>query len=328
MNKRVVFFLVLAATLTVVLISGCRKKDDVTVLKLAHGLDTTHPVHKSMVFMAEKVKQNSAGKLRVDIYPSEQLGTERECIEQLQLGSLGITKVSSGVLESFVPAVNVFGLPYLFRDSEHYWKVLQGPLGKQILDAGQSVGLKGLCYYDSGARSFYTNGKQIKTPGDLAGMKIRVMQSPMSLKTIEAMGGSPTPIAWGELYTSLQQGVVDGAENNPPSFYTSRHYEICEYYTLDEHTRLPDVLVMDLKAWNKLSPEFQRILIEAVDESVEYQKKLWAEFVQKSLDEVEKAGVTIIKPDKEPFRQAVKDFVAEFEGTEIGNLAQKIQEVK
>jgi tripartite ATP-independent transporter DctP family solute receptor len=309
--------------------SGCGKKSpDVKVLKLAHGLDTNHPVHKAMVFMAEKVEEKSAGRLRMDIYPSEQLGSERECIEQLQIGALDMTKTSSSPLESFIPQVKVLGLPYLFRDSEHYWRVLLGPIGKELLAAGQNVGLKGLCFYDAGARSFYTRNKLINTPADLAGMKIRVQKSNMAIKMIEAMGASATPIDWGELYTSLQQGVVDGAENNPPSFYTSLHYEICKYYILDEHTRPPDVVLISTVVWNKLSPEFQTILQQAADESVAFQRQLWAEKEKENLQQVEKAGVTIIRPDKKPFRDAVKSMWDEFEGTQIGELADRIKQVQ
>jgi tripartite ATP-independent transporter DctP family solute receptor len=327
--KKVIVFCLLVTCLSLGTFSGCGKKSSgVKVLKLAHGLDTSHPVHKAMVFMAEKVAEKSAGALRIDVYPSEQLGTERECIEQLQIGALDMTKTSSSPLESFIPQVKVLGLPYLFRDSEHYWRVLLGPTGKELLAAGEGVGLKGLCFYDAGARSFYTRDRLINTPADLAGMKIRVQKSNMAIKMIEAMGASATPIDWGELYTSLQQGVVDGAENNPPSFYTSLHYEICKYYILDEHTRPPDVLLISTVVWNKLSEEFQTILQEGANESVAFQRQLWAEKEKENLEEVEKAGVTIIRPDKEPFRDAVKSMWDEFEGTQIGELANRIKQAQ
>jgi tripartite ATP-independent transporter DctP family solute receptor len=208
--------------------AGCEKKQEQkaeVVLKLGHSLDVTHPVHKAMVYMAQKVAEKSNGRMKVEIFPNEQLGTEKECIEALQLGYMAITKTSTAVMEGFVPKMKIFGIPYLFRDSEHYWKVLNGPIGKELLLAGQSKGLRGLCYYDAGARSFYAK-KEIKSPADLTGLKVRVMKSIMSMDMVKAMGGSPTPIAWGELYTSLDQGVVDAAENNPPSFRTSRHYEV------------------------------------------------------------------------------------------------------
>jgi len=324
--------IVLVTCLLVVgfLIVGCGKKDDsekVTTLKLAHGLDTTHPVHKGMEYMAKLVLEKSGGKLKIDIYPSEQLGSERECIEQLQIGALAMTKTSTAALESFVPEVKVLGLPYLFRNDDHYWKVLLGDIGKELMDAGMSKGLKGLCFYDAGARSFYAK-KPIKTPADLVGLKVRVIKSNMAMKMIKAMGGSATPIDWGELYTSLQQGVVDAAENNPPSFQTSHHYDVCKYYTLDEHTRPPDLLLISNAAWNKLSPEFQQVLQAAADESVTYQRKLWAQKVEESLKIVKDAGVEVSYPDKGPFKEAVKSLWDEFEGTELMDMARRIEQVK
>ncbi len=328
MKKITTILCITVVSISVLGVWGCgRKEGKVKVLKLAHGLDINHPVHKAMVYMADKVKEKSGGRMRVEIFPSEQLGNERECVEGLQLGSLAMTKTSSGPMEGFVPQIRVYGIPYLFRDSQHYWNVLLGPIGKELLVAGESKGLRGLCYYDAGARSFYAK-KPINTSADLKGMKIRVMNSVMAMGMIKVMGGSATPIPWGELYTSLDQGVVDGAENNPPSFETSRHYEVCKYYILDEHTRLPDMLLISSKVWNKLSPEFQQILQQAVDESVEYGRKIWAEAEQEAMKKVEAAGVTIIRPDKESFRQAVQPMWKEYENTEIGELIKKIQEVK
>ncbi len=326
-NKTILFWLFICMALTIS--AGCKKKDaqPQTVLKLGHTLDIAHPVHKAMVYMAERVNEKSAGRMKVEVYPSEQLGTEKECIEALQLGYLAMTKTSSAPMEGFVPKMKIFGIPYLFRDSEHFWKVLKGPIGRELLLAGQSKGLRGLCYYDAGARSFYSK-KEIHSPADLKGLKVRVQNSIMSVKMIIAMGGSPTSIPFGELYTALDQGVVDGAENNPPSFYTSRHYEVCKYYTLDEHTMLPDFLAISTSVWNKLSPEFQQVLQEAVDESVEYQRKIWAEAEKDDLKSVQDAGVKVIQPDKEPFRKSVKSLWDEFEGTDIGELIKRIQEVQ
>jgi tripartite ATP-independent transporter DctP family solute receptor len=329
MNTKAIILSLLCFWLTAVVLVGCGKKDHgVRVLKLAHALDTEHPVHKGMVFFAKKVSEKSAGRLRIDIYPSGQLGSERECIEQLQVGALSITKASSSAIEAFVPKMKVLGLPYLFRDSEHYWQVLLGPIGKELLAAGESVGLKGLCFYDAGARSFYTKDKPIESPAELKGMKIRVQKSEMAIKMILAMGGSATPIDWGELYTSLQQGVVDAAENNPPSFYSSMHYEVCRYYILDEHTRCPDVLLISTFVWEKLSPEFRRTLQEAADESVTYQRQRWAEKEKQCLEDLEKAGVTITHPDKTPFREAVGSMWKDFENTEVGELAERIKQVQ
>jgi tripartite ATP-independent transporter DctP family solute receptor len=312
------------------LIAGCSEQKGtgrIVILKLAHSLDINHPVHIAMQYMADRVHEKSQGRLSVEIFPSEQLGNEKECMEALQLGFLAMTKVSVAPMEGFVPKMKIFGIPYLFRDSEHYWKVLKSSLGKELLLAGHSNRLRGLCYYDAGSRSFYSK-KEIRSPADLKGMKIRVMNSAMSMKMITAMGGSPTPMPWGELYTSLEQGVVDAAENNTPSYRSSRHYEVCKFYTLDDHSRLPDILVISTRVWNNLSPEYQKILQEAVDESVEFQRKIWAEAEETDMETVKQAGVTVIIPDKKLFQESVQSVWKEFEGTEIGDLIKQIQEVQ
>jgi len=308
--------------------SGCGEKQSTVILKLAHVLDTSHPVHKGMEFMAERVAEKSDGQMRVDIYPSGQLGAERELIELLQIGSLAMTKVSTSPLESFVPEMKIFSIPYVFRDEEHLWKILKGDIGRRLLLAGQEYFLRGLCYYDAGSRSFYTKEVPINTPQDLGGLKIRVMKSLTAVEMVKSLGGSATPIAWGELYTALQQGVVDGAENNPPSFYLSKHYEVCKYYILDEHTSVPDILLMSTRVWSDLNERQQKWLQESVDESVERQKILWKEASDHALQEVQKAGVEIIHPDKTPFREAVASMHESYEGTSIYELIKEIDAVQ
>jgi tripartite ATP-independent transporter DctP family solute receptor len=262
-----------------------------------------------------RVKSN--GKMKIQIYPSEQLGTERQCLELLQIGSLDMTKVSTGSLENFSPNIKVFGLPFLFRDRQHSYSVLDGPIGRDLLSGTEKYWLKGLAYYDAGARSFYTKEKKINSPEDLDGLKIRVMESKTAFDMVKALGGSPTPISFGELYTSLQQGVVDGAENNPPSFYLSRHYEVCKYYTLDEHTILPDVLLMSTHIWDSFSDQERGWLSQAVKESVIEQRKLWAESEKQSLDAVKEAGVEIIIPDKTLFSKKSKKILESYKEDEV-----------
>ena len=263
--------------LSFMLFNGCGEISNARTIKLAHGLDVNHSVHKAMVKMGEDLADISNGKMLLEIYPSQQLGTERECIELLQIGSLDMTKVSVGVMENFAPKMKVFGLPFLFRDRAHSFQVLDGPIGQELLDEGTKYWIKGLGYYDAGSRSFYTKDKPINSPSDLKGLKIRVMESVTAMNMINSLGGSATPISWGELYTSLQQGVVDGAENNPPSFYLSRHYEVCKYYTLDEHTVLPDALIIGTHLWERLSDQEKKWMKQAVDSSVVFQRKLWAD---------------------------------------------------
>ena len=307
---------------------GCGVKSNVRILKLAHVLDVTHPVHKAMVFMAQKVYKKSGGKMRVDIYPSGQLGAERELIELLQIGSLAMTKVSAGPMESFVPEMKIFSIPYAFRDEDHLWNVLNGKTGKQILLAGQKYYLRGLCYYDAGSRSFYTKDVPVNSPADLKGLKIRVMKSLTAVKMVQALGGSATPISWGELYTALQQGIVDGAENNPPSFYLSGHYQVCKFYSLDEHTAIPDILLISTRVWNRLTSQEKKWLQQAVDESVVFERKLWKKVSRESLEAVKKAGVKIYYPDKKPFEKAVQKIYAQFNHTKMGDLIEKIRKIQ
>lgn len=310
------------------LLAACSQKDDVVVLKLAHALDTNHSVHKGMVFMGERLEHYSNGRMTMDIYPSGQLGAERELVELVQIGSLDITKVSASPLEAFVPVLKIFSLPYVFRSREHSLRVLDSDIGKMLLKSMEVARLHGLGYYDAGSRSFYMVDNQVNTPADLDGQKIRVMKSQTAVQMIDALGGSATPIAWGELYTALQQGVVDGAENNPPSFYLSRHYETSKYYTLNEHTMVPDVLLMSLRSWESLNPQQQEWLSKAVEDSVEHQRQLWLDSTEEALKAVTEAGVVVTKPDKQPFMEAVKDMKASYDGTEIGRLINEIEAVE
>ncbi len=310
-------------------VPGCRTDSPVTLIKLGHGLSPTHPVHLAMEFMARRLEERSAGRLCMDIYPSEQLGSERECLELLQIGSLGMTKVSCSVLEGFVPAMSILSLPYLFRDREHRYRVLEGEIGRRLLLEGERFWLRGLCYYDAGSRSFYTKDRPVLAPDDLKGLKIRTQESPTSIQMVQALGGSPTPIAWGELYSALQQGVVDGAENNPPSFHLSRHYEVCKHYSLDEHTGVPDVLLISTKLWQDLSPEFRELIQDVALESAQVQKKLWREATERALSEVQKAGVQIHYPDKSLFKARIDPLYEGYRDQPlIYSLIREIQEVK
>lgn len=318
----------LLSAMILIFFTGCAKQSETKVIKLGHGLDTSHPVHKAMVFMGERLEEKSEGSMRIDIYPNQQLGSERECLELLQIGSLGMTKVSTGVMENFAPGLKVLGLPFLFRDRDHRFNILEGKIGEDFLNSSIDKRLKGLTFYDAGSRSFYTK-KPIETPQDLVGLKIRVMESQTAINMVKNLGGSPTPIAWGELYTALQQGIVDGAENNLPSFHLSRHYEVCKYFLVDEHTALPDELVIGTPVWNKLTEQQQTWLKEAAMESSEYQKKLWREAELKALEEIKAAGVTVIKADKDQFREKVQPMYDEFsENPQMNQIIQEIQAVE
>ena len=322
--SKIILFLLIA-----ILINSCGKLTGVKKLKIGHGLDQSHPVHQAMLYLAERAEEKSNGTLQISVYPSQQLGTERECLELLQIGSLAMTKVSCSVLEGFVPIFKVFSLPYIFRNDGHKFNVFEGEVGKELLLSPEKYWLRGLCFYDAGSRSFYTKDKPINTPDDLVGLKIRTQESATSVKLVNSLGGSATPISWGELYTALQQGVVDGAENNPPSFYLSRHYEVCKFYSIDEHTSVPDLLIVSTIIWESLNEQEQQWLQESAIESYEYQKKLWKESTLESLKAVEAAGVQITYPDKTPFIEKVQPLLEEFKTEkEVYDLIQKIKNVK
>ncbi|MEO2060474.1 MULTISPECIES: TRAP transporter substrate-binding protein [Mesonia] len=308
--------------------SACKKEEKTKVIRLGHALDVSHPVHKAMKFMANRIEEKSNGQLKVDIYPSQQLGSERELIELLQIGSLGMTKVSTGTLENFAPELRVFGLPFLFKDRQHRFDVLESEIGEKLLEASVRNRLKGLTFYDAGSRSFYST-QPLNSPSDLKGQKIRVMESQTAINMVKYLGGSPTPVSWGELYTALQQGIVDGAENNLPSFYLSYHYEVCKYYMVDEHTALPDELLISTVVWDKLSKEEQKWVKDAAMESSEYEKGIWREAELHALEEIKKAGVKVTYPEKEQFRAMVQPMYDEFKkDEEMKKTIEAIQAVK
>lgn len=301
---------------------------DRIVLKLGHALPPSHNVHVAMEFMATRLAELSGGTVELQVFGGGQLGSEPETIEQLQRGALAMVKTSAAALESFVPDMAVFGMPYLFRDEDHYWRVLLGDIGREILASTSPHGVHGLCYYDSGSRSFYTVSRPILTPADVREMKLRVLPSKTARDMITLLGGGPTPIPYGELYTALQQGMIDGAENNPPSYYTSRHYEVARHYSLDEHTRVPDVVIFSKSIWDGLAPHIRGWIEQAAAESVTFQRKLWDEQTEESLREVQKAGVTIHRPDKAPFVAATTPMYDAVQGTRVGELARRIRDAR
>lgn len=296
--------------LVISVITSCTSDNNkVRTLKLGHGLDTEHPVHKGMEYMSKILEEKSDGKMKLQIYPSSQLGSERQLAELLQIGSLAMTKLSASTMEGFSREYKVLTLPFIFESREHSYAVLDGEIGKQLLLSGEKVWLRGLTFFDAGARSFYTKDKPILHPDDLKGLKIRVMKSPTAMDMIESFGGSPNPISWGELYTSLQTGRVDAAENNLPSFWHSHHYEVCKYYSLDEHTLVPDVLIISTIIWNQLSDQEKLWLEEAANLAAIKQRELWREDELKAYKIVEAAGVTIIpriEIDIEAFKLSVE----------------------
>ncbi|MGF1725649.1 TRAP transporter substrate-binding protein [Photobacterium nomapromontoriensis] len=300
-----------------------------TTLKLSHNNPRDHAVHKAMDHMAKEVRKLTNGEVRIRIYPDAQLGNQRESMELMQNGALDMVKTNAAELEAFAPAYSAFNMPYLFRDQNHYYNVQEGEVGEEILASSRESGFVGVTYYDAGARSFYTS-KPIMTPADLKGLKVRVQPSPSAISMVEALGASPTPLAYGELYTALQQGVVDAAENNIPSFSLSRHSEVSKYFSLDEHTMVPDVLVISTKAYDGLSEENRKALKQAAMNSMEVMKTLWAESEAKERAKAEKLGVKFITTDKTAFVEAVQPMYDDVKKSnpELNQLIERIKAVQ
>lgn len=309
-------------------ITSCSVKESGKKLRLAHGLDVNHSVHKAMVRMGEELEKESGGKLTLQIYPNRQLGSERELLELLQLGSIDITKTSAAVVESFSPEYKVFSIPYLFRSNDHMLKVLNGAIGERILESSVEYNFRGLSYYDAGKRSFYTKDRRVEKPSDLQGLKVRVQASNTAIQMVNNYGAAATPIPFGELYSALQQGVVDAAENNPPSFYLTRHYEVCKYYILNEHTAVPDILMIGEITWNRLSEQERKWVKSAAEASKVYQFELWKASELEALEAVKEAGIEVIYPNKEPFIFEARPMVEKMlEDPVLRNLYNEIQKL-
>ncbi|MEG0171737.1 MAG: TRAP transporter substrate-binding protein [Hafnia sp.] len=304
-------YLVTACTAVLSLYSIAATAEEKVTLKLAHNLERTHVVHQAFEQMAKEVQQLSNNKMRIRIYPSSQMGSARESLELLQNGALDLTKGSASDLESFDNVYAIYNLPYLFNDQNHFNKVVFGNVGKEIMSSTKDKGFFAISAYVAGTRSFYAK-KPILKPEDLKGLKIRVQASPTTLKMVELMGGAPTPISFGEVYTAMQQGVVDGAENNVPSWVQTRHIEIANVLSEDEHTAIPDFLVISTKSWDKLTPQQKDILVQAARNSEIHQQKLWQKVDSDLRAQAKAMGATIVSVDKAPFRAAVKPLYDEF----------------
>ncbi len=306
-------------------VSGAQATKRLT-LKLAHNLNQAHTVHKAAVFMDEQLAQLSDGKLRLRIYPSSQMGDAADTLQMVQHGALDMTKGSASDLEAFDKIYAVFNLPYLFENSEHFNNVIYGPAGRSIMTTTESKGFIAIAAFEAGSRSFYAR-KPIRNPADLKGMKVRVQASATTIEMIRLLGGSPTPIPYADTYTALQQGVVDMAENNIPSFVDTRHFEVAKFFSEDQHSSIPDYLIIATKTWKEKLTEEQRNMLKAAAERAEaYQRQLWSEAVNNARNSAQKAGVTFIEVDKRPFRDATAPLYKKFAAdTQQAELLKKIQ---
>ncbi|APH70842.1 TRAP transporter substrate-binding protein [Aquibium oceanicum] len=275
------------------------------VLKSSDTHPDGYPTVEAVKYMGELLKERSNGRIAVEVYHSAQLGEEKDTIEQTRAGVIDLNRVSMGPFNGLVPETRVVSLPYIFRSTDHMHKVMDGDVGQEILAGFEPHGLVGLAYYDGGARSFYNSQKPITSVEDLKGMKFRVMQSDIFVDMVNALGANAVPLPYGEVYSSIETGVIDGAENNFPSYESAKHSEVAKHYSLDEHLIVPEVLVMAKSSWDKLSPEDQALVKQAAKDSVEKQRELWEAREKESRKMVEDAGSTITTPDKQPFIDAM-----------------------
>nr|WP_070000266.1 TRAP transporter substrate-binding protein [Cellulosilyticum sp. I15G10I2] len=289
------------------------KPVETTTLKLAHNLNEQHSVHIAMVEFARLAEEKSEGSLKFEIFPNGQLGGESEVLEQLQAGAVSMTKVSAAALTPYSEGYNAFTLPYVFLNEEHFYKSMESDAVKELYAETKEQGFIGLTYYNSGARSFYTKNKPILTPADLKGVKIRVMGFESQTDMIQALGGTPVGLPYGDVYTSLQSGVIDGAESNETALTIGKHGEVAKQFSYDEHTRIPDILVMSSKVMDSLTAEQQQVIFEAAAESTEFHKPLWTASIDEAIKEAQETqGVTFNEVDKGPFREAVAPMIEKY----------------
>lgn len=287
-----------------------------------------YPTVQAVIHMGKLVSERTGGKYDVKVFPQSALGSEKDTVEQTKLGALDMVRVNTAVFTAIAPETLVPSLPFLFKSKDHMRRVLDGPIGDEILAALEPQGFIGLAFYDSGSRSIYTPGKPIKSVADMKGLKVRVQQSDMWVSLMQALGANATPLPYAEVYTALKTGVVDAAENNWPSYDTSRHFEVAKFYSLTEHSMAPELLVFSKRVWDGLSADERKIIKQAAKESVPHMRKLWDEQEEKSRKLVEAAGVTIVSDvNKQSFADAVKPVYDKFASDpKLKSLISRIQQ--
>lgn len=288
-----------------------------------------YPTVEAVKFMGERLKQLTHGKHSIRVFNNSALGSEKDTIEQTKIGALAMTRVNIAPMNNICPETQVPTMPFLFRSKEHMRHVLDGPIGEEILAACAPQGFIGLAYYDSGARSLYTAKKPVRTLADAKGLKVRVQQSDLWVALLEAMGANATPMPFGEVYTALKTGLVDAAENNYPSYESSRHFEVAKYYSVTEHSMAPEMLLFSKRVWDTLGPEDQKAIRQAAKDSVPYMRKLWDEREAKSLATVKAGGAEIIQVDKASFQKAMAPVYDKFiTDAKLKAMVKRVQDTK
>jgi len=330
MKKYVVFCAVLAICSFIFSLSTPALAQQQIVLRLAETHAPDYPTTKGDYEFARLVEERTGGRIKIEVYPSAQLGEEKAALEAVQFGAIDFNRTSISPLSAFVPNLIALQMPYLYRDDEHMWKVINGPIGENYLNSLEEFNFIGLGWFDGGARHFYNSRREIKTVSDLKGMKIRVQESKLMTDLVSCLGAVPTPMPFGEVYSALQTGVIDGAENNIPSYYSTSHYEVAKYITLDGHSRIPEIIIASKLSWDKLSKEDQEIIRQAAKDAMPYQIKLWNEFEKSSEEKTREAGsvYTELTPEAlEEFQKAVQPMYDEL-SPELREIVNQIRNVK
>ncbi|MDU1463481.1 TRAP transporter substrate-binding protein [Dermabacter sp.] len=306
-----------AAALSAAALAGCSSgkftKDGKVKLRMAHTLGDKHPTSKALEIFVDEVEKHSNGDIGIEVFGNGVLGSETESIEQLSRGVVDIVRCAAPSIAPYSSGYNAFGLPFLFDDEEHYYRAMDSGDMRTFFDSSTEDGFRTLTYYTSGARSFYTVDKAIETPDDLRGFKIRVQNFRSQTELISKLGGTPLILPFGEIYTGLQTGLVDGAESNETALTDSAHGEVAKVFTYTEHTMIPDVLSFSEATWKLLDADHQKVLSEAAVASTEQHKTIWSEAITTAITDAEAMGVTFVKDvDREPFRELTSGIVPEF----------------
>ena len=306
-----ILMVLLVLNITCVDLGFCQEKQ--VVLKLGHAVAPEHPYHLGAMRYSERIAQRTKNNVKIDVYPSTQLGNERDMVEGLQLGTIDLVVTSTGPLGGFVPRIFVVDLPFLFRDREHAYKALDGPIGRELLDAFSAKGIRGLAFWENGFRQMTNNVRPIEKPEDLKGIKIRTMENKVHLSAFRAFGASPTPMAWSEVYTALQQKTIDAQENPIAIIYFQKIYEVQKYLALTGHFYSPAPLLMSLKAFNNLPKNIQKIMLDTAMDCATYERNLLRDNEAKQLAEIKAKGMQLSLPNKKPFQAAAATVYKEFE---------------
>jgi tripartite ATP-independent transporter DctP family solute receptor len=275
--------------------------------RVADIQEENYPTVQALRYMDQLVTQRTNGRHRIRVFHSRQLGEEGQTIEQTRVGAIDMNRINVGPMGNIAPVLNVLALPFLFRSVDHLYKVVDGPIGDEILGAIESSGLIGLTFYDSGARSIYTTTRPVHVIHDLGGLRLRVQQSDLMDRMIKSLGAEPVGLAYGQVLTALQTKLIDGAENNWPSFVSAGHYKVARYYAVTQHTMSPEVLIMSLRAWADLSTEDRMIFREAAKQSSRYMREQWLDWEKRSQRQAIESGVTVVSDvNRKPFEDATK----------------------